>query len=43
MPPFKLDSVYSPTADQPAAIDRIAAAVESGARGVTLLGATGTG
>ena len=25
MPPFKLDSVYSPTADQPAAIDAIAA------------------
>jgi excinuclease ABC subunit B len=43
MPPFKLDSVYSPTADQPAAIDRIAAAVEAGSRGVTLLGATGTG
>src|SRR5918995_69680 len=43
MPPFKLDSIYSPTADQPAAIDGIAEAVESGARGVTLLGATGTG
>src|SRR5947209_16286963 len=43
MPPFKLDSVYSPTADQPAAIDGIAEAIESGAGGVTLLGATGTG
>ena len=43
MPPFKLDSVYSPTADQPAAIEGIANAVEAGARGVTLLGATGTG
>jgi excinuclease ABC subunit B len=43
VPPFKLDSVYSPTADQPKAIDGIAAGVESGARGVTLLGATGTG
>src|SRR5215211_2831236 len=43
MPPFKLDSVYSPTADQPAAIDGIAEAVTAGARGVTLLGATGTG
>src|SRR5215216_4969170 len=43
MPPFKLDAVYSPTADQPAAIDGIAAAVTEGARGVTLLGATGTG
>src|SRR6187431_608971 len=43
MPPFKLDSVYSPTADQPAAIEGIAEAVDAGARGVTLLGATGTG
>src|SRR4051794_38618281 len=43
MPPFKLDSVYSPTADQPAAIEGIAEAIEAGARGVTLLGATGTG
>jgi excinuclease ABC subunit B len=43
MPPFKLDAVYSPTADQPAAIDGIAEAVDAGARGVTLLGATGTG
>src|SRR6476661_3978037 len=43
MPPFKLDSVYSPTADQPKAIDGIVAGIESGARGVTLLGATGTG
>jgi len=43
MPPFKLDSIYSPTADQPAAIDGIAEAITAGARGVTLLGATGTG
>jgi excinuclease ABC subunit B len=43
MPPFKLDGVYSPTADQPQAIDGLVAGVESGARGVTLLGATGTG
>src|SRR5215204_1503453 len=43
MPPFKLDSVYSPTADQPTAIDGIAEAVSAGASGVTLLGATGTG
>jgi excinuclease ABC subunit B len=43
MPPFKLDAIYSPTADQPAAIDGIVEAVETGARGVTLLGATGTG
>src|SRR4051794_10166526 len=43
MPPFKLDSVYSPTADQPAAIDAIAENVEAGERFTTLLGATGTG
>ena len=43
MPPFKLDAVYSPTADQPKAIDGLVEGVESGARGVTLLGATGTG
>ena len=43
MPPFKLDAVYSPTADQPQAIDGLVEGVESGARGVTLLGATGTG
>jgi excinuclease ABC subunit B len=43
MPPFKLDAVYSPTADQPKAVDGLVEGVESGARGVTLLGATGTG
>ncbi|HWM10506.1 MAG TPA: DEAD/DEAH box helicase family protein, partial [Solirubrobacteraceae bacterium] len=43
MPPFKLDAVYSPTADQPKAIDGLAESIETGARGVTLLGATGTG
>src|SRR5689334_18717398 len=43
MPPFKLDSVYAPTADQPQAIAGIAEGIEAGARGVTLLGATGTG
>ena len=43
MPPFKLDSVYTPTADQPAAIRALAEGVENGARGMTLLGATGTG
>ena len=32
MPPFKLDAIYSPTADQPAAIDGIAAAVDRRAR-----------
>jgi excinuclease ABC subunit B len=43
MPAFKLDSVYSPTADQPAAIDAIAKSVNAGERYTTLLGATGTG
>jgi excinuclease ABC subunit B len=43
MPPFKLDSIYSPTADQPAAIESIAEGITAGERGVTLLGATGTG
>jgi excinuclease ABC subunit B len=43
MPPFKLDAVYSPTADQPKAIDGLVETIESGARGVSLLGATGTG
>src|SRR6201746_1276142 len=43
MPPFKLDAVYSPTADQPNAIATLAAGIERGDRGLTLLGATGTG
>src|SRR6476469_4192231 len=43
MPPFKLDAVYSPTADQPEAIATLAAGIERGDRGLTLLGATGTG
>ena len=43
MPPFKLDSVYSPTADQPKAISGIAEGIEAGERYLTLLGATGTG
>jgi excinuclease ABC subunit B len=43
MPPFKLDSAFTPTADQPAAIDQIAEAVNAGDRFTTLLGATGTG
>ena len=43
MPPFKLDSVYSPTADQPTAISGIAEGIEAGERYLTLLGATGTG
>src|ERR671930_1298822 len=43
MPAFKLDSVYSPTADQPKAIRRIAEGILAGEPTVTLLGATGTG
>ena len=43
MPPFKLDAVYSPTADQPKAIEALAKGIERGDSGLTLLGATGTG
>ena len=43
MPEFRLDSVYSPAADQPKAIDGIVAGVTAGDRYLTLLGATGTG
>src|SRR5271170_1205068 len=43
MPAFKLDSVFTPAADQPRAIEQIAASIEGDARFTTLLGATGTG
>src|ERR1700742_4136449 len=43
MPQFELDSAFSPTADQPAAIASLAEGVRDGARFQTLLGATGTG
>src|ERR1700738_2463467 len=43
MPDFKLDSVFTPTADQPQAIAALAEGVEQGERFQTLLGATGTG
>ena len=43
MPKFELDAAYRPTADQPAAIESLAEGIEAGERGVTLLGATGTG
>ena len=43
MPDFRLDSAYTPTADQPKAILDIAEAVRRGDRCTTLLGATGTG
>ena len=43
MPPFKLDSAFTPTADQPKAIAALAEGIEVGERFQTLLGATGTG
>lgn len=43
MPPFRLDSAFSPAADQPNAIAEITRSVNAGERYTTLLGATGTG
>jgi excinuclease ABC subunit B len=43
MPKFELDSAFSPTADQPAAVESLASGIEAGERFQTLLGATGTG
>src|SRR5438105_6250338 len=43
MPEFRLDSVFTPTADQPQAIAALAEGVRAGERFQTLLGATGTG
>ncbi len=43
MPPFTLRSEFRPAGDQPAAIERLTAAVRAGDEHVTLLGATGTG
>jgi excinuclease ABC subunit B len=43
MPPFRLDSAFAPTADQPRAIEQLAEGVLEGQRFQTLLGATGTG
>src|SRR6201994_3258806 len=43
MPKFELDSAFSPTADQPAAVASLAEGIEAGERYQTLLGATGTG
>ena len=40
---FELNSAYTPTADQPAAIDGLVEGVEADERVLTLLGATGTG
>jgi excinuclease ABC subunit B len=43
VPPFRLDSAFTPAADQPRAIEQIAESIEAGDRFTTLLGATGTG
>src|ERR671916_1406041 len=43
MPPFTLDTVFTPTADQPKAIAGIAEGIRGGEQFTTLLGATGTG
>jgi excinuclease ABC subunit B len=43
MPEFRLDPIFTPAADQPKAIDGVAAGVNGGEQFVTLLGATGTG
>ena len=41
--PFVLKSEYKPTGDQPEAIERLVAGIESGKRMQTLLGVTGSG
>ncbi|MBA2774066.1 MAG: DEAD/DEAH box helicase family protein, partial [Nocardioidaceae bacterium] len=41
--PFKVVSDYSPSGDQPAAIDELQKRIEGGVDDVVLLGATGTG
>ncbi len=43
MPPFKVESDFSPSGDQPSAIAQIVDRVRGGERYTTLLGATGTG
>jgi excinuclease ABC subunit B len=43
VPPFRIRSEFRPAGDQPAAIEQLTAAVETGDPHVTLLGATGTG
>ncbi|HEX5712956.1 MAG TPA: excinuclease ABC subunit UvrB [Solirubrobacterales bacterium] len=43
VPDFKLNSAYTPTADQPKAIEGLAQGLREGDRFQTLLGATGTG
>ncbi len=41
--PFTVESDFSPSGDQPAAIDELARRVQAGEKDVVLLGATGTG
>ena len=41
--PFEVISEYSPSGDQPAAIEDLAARIQAGEKNVVLLGATGTG
>ena len=41
--PFRVESDYRPSGDQPKAIDDLARRIQAGERDVTLLGATGTG
>src|SRR5215475_9395480 len=43
MPQFETSSAYSPTGDQPFAIERLSESIRAGERYQTLLGATGTG
>jgi excinuclease ABC subunit B len=43
VPPFELNSVYKPLADQPKAIEQLSAGIEDGDRFQTLLGVTGSG
>jgi excinuclease ABC subunit B len=43
MPELKTSALYTPTGDQPLAIEQLAAGLEAGERYQTLLGATGTG
>ncbi|MCC8121176.1 MAG: DEAD/DEAH box helicase family protein, partial [Oscillospiraceae bacterium] len=43
MPAFKVVSEYSPTGDQPQAIDLLATGIENGLNEQTLLGVTGSG
>ena len=43
MPKFKVVSEYTPSGDQPQAIEKLAEGLESGLRQQVLLGVTGSG